>query len=105
VEAGRKADQAKPGVLGDTRSLSPIAEDGSTMKRRNYLAWILVIVLAIVGWRYHKLNQDFSRLCILTGPHDASMSKQDTERGLMARLCLRHGWTGEYIAASGDKQK
>jgi hypothetical protein len=75
------------------------------MRRRNYLAWILALVLMVVGWRYHKESQDFARLCILTGPHDISTSKQDTERGMMARLCLRHGWTGEYVEAKGDKSK
>jgi len=75
------------------------------MRRRNYLAWILAIVLAIVGWRYHKLGQDLALLCVLTGPHDVSLSRQGNDRGRIAKLCLRHGWTGEYIEGGADKQK
>ena len=60
---------------------------------RNYLALVLVVVLAVLGWQYVKLSDDFMRLCVETGPHDANVPRG--KRNTIARLCLKRGWTGD----------
>lgn len=64
------------------------------MKQRNYLILILAGLLVMGAWRYWDLKQDLMWLCVATGPHDVETSKLRTDRGFVAKRCVRHGLLG-----------